>query len=99
MTTLVHCKYDLRMAITCVKYCTIESQFNCTRDVHQMWQEIQTLTDYKLQSHLQKPLCDELSVFYAHVELTNKVTLTQAPRTLHEASFTVSVVDMKKTFN
>lgn len=78
----------------------VELQFNCSKDTHQMWQGIQTITDYKAQTQIcftaaGVSFYDELNMFYARFELANEDSPMRAPRAPHDSSC-IPEADMRK---
>ena len=79
----------------------IESYYTGS-DALQMWQGLQTITDYngkhshKLPSDMNLP--DELNYFYARIEASNTETCMRASAIPDDCVITLSVADVSKTY-
>ena len=79
----------------------IESYYTGS-DARQMWQGLQTITDYKGKHSQELPsdtsLQDELIYFYACFEASSTETCMRAPAVPEDCVITLSVTDVSKTF-
>jgi hypothetical protein len=66
-----------------------------------MWQDLQTITDYKGKHSRELPsdmsLPGELNYFYARVEANNTETCIRAPAVPEDCVITLSAADVSKT--
>ena len=71
-------------------------------DARQMWQGLQTITDYKGKHSCKLPsdpsLPDELNHFYARFEASNTEACMRASAVPDDCVITLSVADVSKTF-
>ena len=98
-------RYAMRRSIKQAKRqyrAKIESYYTGS-DARQMWQGLQTITDYKGKDSHKPPsdtsLPDELNYFYARFEANNTETCMRAPAVLEDYVSPPSAADVSKTFN
>ena len=67
-----------------------------------MWQDLQTITDYKGKPSYQLlrnvSLPNKLNTFYAHFEASNNEPCMRAPAVLDDCVISLSVANVSKTF-
>jgi hypothetical protein len=96
--------YVLRRTIKEAKrqYRTKIVSYSTGSDARRMWQDLQTITDYKGKHSQELPsdisLPDELTYFYAHFEANNTETCTRAPDVMEDCVITLSAADLSKPF-